>query len=187
MIYEFINRSPRFGDTVFVAPSADLIGDVKIGEESSIWFNTTVRGDVHRIRIGKRSNIQDNSCVHVTNRTAPTLIGNEVTIGHGAVIHGCTIHDKVLVGIGAVVLDKAVIESGVMVAAGSLVPPGKHLESGWLYMGTPVQKARELSEEELENIVKHSENYVKYARTYLRLDKHEENPFYKSGEEDGVG
>lgn len=178
MIYEFLNRTPQFDDTVFIAPSADIIGDVEIGTESSVLFNTTVRGDVNWIRIGERSNIQDNSCVHVMNKTGPTFIGNEVTVGHNAVIHGCTIHDRVLIGIHATILDEVVIQPDVIVAAGSLVPPGKNLESGYLYMGTPVKQVRKLSKEEIRSIQKNAENYVKYSRAYLQLDKYDQNPFY---------
>jgi len=178
MIYEFLNRAPQFDETVFIAPSADIIGDVEIGAESSVLFNTTVRGDVNWIRIGERSNIQDNACVHVMNQTGPTSIGNDVTVGHNAVIHGCTIHDRVLIGIHATVLDEAVIQPDVIVAAGSLVPPGKNLESGYLYIGTPVKQVRKLSKEEIHSIQKNAENYVKYSRAYLRLDKYDENPFY---------
>jgi len=178
MIYEFINKTPQFDDSVFVAPSADIIGDVELGPESSVWFNTTIRGDVNRIRIGSRTNIQDNCCIHVMNRTGPTLIGKEVTVGHNAMIHGCTIQDRVLIGIHATVLDKAVIPPDVIIAAGSLVPPHKELESGWLYMGSPVKKTRKLTGEEIESIIKHAENYVKYSRAYKQLDKYEQNPFY---------
>lgn len=178
MIYEFIDQKPNYPDSVFVAPSADIIGDVTVGEESSIWFNVTIRGDVNWIAIGDRSNIQDNVCIHVRNQTGPTQIGDEVTVGHNAMIHGCTIHDRVLVGIHASVLDDAVIESDVIVAAGSLVPPGKRLESGYLYMGSPVEKKRKLTDEEIESIQEHSDNYVKYARAYMQKDTYESNPFY---------
>lgn len=178
MIYEFLDVKPTFDDSVFVAPSADLIGDVTIDSESSIWFNTTIRGDVNHIKIGGRTNIQDNTCIHVMNRTGPTNIGNEVTIGHSAMIHGCTIHDDVLIGIHATILDKVVVEPEVIVAAGSLVPPGKHLESGYLYMGTPAEQTRKLTDKEHASIGEHAENYVAYARTYLKKDTYDTNPFY---------
>lgn len=178
MIYEFLEREPEFDDTVFVAPSADIIGDVSIGPESSVWFNVTIRGDVNWIEIGSRSNIQDNTCIHVMNQTGPTRIGDEVTVGHSAMIHGCTIRDRVLIGIHATVLDEAVIESDVIVAAGSLVPPGRRLESGHLYMGSPAEPVRELNEEELASIGEHASNYVTYARAYQQKDTYEENPFY---------
>jgi len=178
MIYEFLNRSPRFDETVFVAPSADIIGDVTLGPESSVWFNVTIRGDVNWIEIGERSNIQDNTCIHVMNQTGPTKIGREVTVGHSAMIHGCTIHDRVLIGIHATILDEVTIDPDVIIAAGTLVPPGKHLESGYLYMGSPAQKSRKLTEEELNSIKEHADNYVNYARAYQQKDTYEENPFY---------
>lgn len=181
MIYEFLNRSPQFDESVFIAPSADVIGDVTIGEESSVWFNVTIRGDVNRITIGNRSNVQDNSSIHVMNGDGPTQIGNDVTIGHNAMIHGCTIHDRVLVGIHSTVLDKAVVMQDVIIAAGSLVPPGKTLESGYLYMGSPVKQIRKLSDEELRSIRKYATNYVKYQRTYRRVDEYDQNPFYDAG------
>ncbi len=183
MIYEFLNRAPEYDDSVFVAPSADIIGDVKLGSESSVWFNVTIRGDVNYIRIGDRSNIQDNSCIHVMHQTGPSIIGNEVTVGHNAMIHGCTIKDRVLVGIHATVLDEAVVESDVIIAAGSLVPPGKKLESGYMYMGSPVKQVRKLTDEELASIPKFAENYVKYQRAYRQVDKYDENPFYKRNDE----
>lgn len=178
MIYEFLNRSPTFDDSVFIAPSADVIGDVTIGSESSIWFNTTIRGDVNRIEIGSRSNVQDNSCIHVMNRTGPTKIGDHVTIGHNAMIHGCTIRDRVLVGIHSTVLDNVLIHPDVIIAAGSLVPPGKELASGYLYMGSPVKQARKLSDDELKSIQEHADNYVTYSRAYQQKDTYDENPFY---------
>lgn len=182
MIYEFLNRSPQYDDSVFIAPSADLIGDVTLGTESSVWFNVTIRGDVNWIEIGDRTNVQDNTCIHVMNQTGPTKIGNEVTIGHSAMIHGCTIHDRVLVGIKAVILDEAVVESDVIIAAGSLVPPGKRLESGYLYMGSPVKQARKLTDEEIASIRQYSQNYVKYMRAYQQKDTYETNPFYSRTE-----
>lgn len=179
MVYEFLGKSPQFDDSVFVAPSADIIGDVKLGKESSVWFNVTIRGDVNWIEIGDRSNIQDNTCIHVMHQTGPTQIGSEVTVGHNAMIHGCTIHDRVLVGIQSTVLDEVIIESDVILAAGSLVPPGKRLESGYLYMGSPAKKSRKLTDEEIATIPKYSENYVKYSRAYQQKDTYDENPFYK--------
>lgn len=179
MIYEFLEHKPRFDETAFIAPSADIVGNVTVGRQSSIWFNVTIRGDVNWIEIGEQSNIQDNTCIHVMHDTGPTLIGNRVTVGHSAMIHGCTIHDRVLIGIHATVLDKAVIPPDVIIAAGSLVPPGKELESGFLYMGSPVTKARKLTEEERESITQHADNYVKYARAYQQKDTYDSNPFYE--------
>src|SRR5699024_7679877 len=178
MIYDIIESKPHYADSVFIAPSADIIGDVTLGKQSSVWFNTTIRGDVNWIEIGERSNVQDNTCIHVMNQSGPTQIGNDVTIGHNAMVHGCTIHDRVLVGIHATVLDSVVIEPAVMVGAGSLGPPDKRLESGYLYMGTPVKQIRKLSDEEVANIKEHADNYVKYARAYMQKDTYEANPFY---------
>lgn len=178
MIYTFLDQSPVFDESVFVAPSADLIGNVSIGSESSVWFQAVLRGDVHRIRVGERTNIQDQCLIHVTNRTCPTLIGDQVTLGHSAVLHGCTIHDRVLVGIRSIVLDRVVIEPDVMLAAGSLVPPGKVLESGFLYMGSPARAVRKLTNEELISIQDHSDRYVTYARAYQQKDSYDSNPFY---------
>ena len=182
MIYEFLDEKPDYPESVFIAPSADLIGDISLGAQSSVWFNATIRGDVNWIEIGERTNIQDNSCIHVMNQTGPTAIGNDVTIGHNAMIHGCTIRDRVLVGIHATVLDKVEIEPDVIVAAGSLVPPGRRLESGYLYMGSPVQQTRKLNDKEVASIKEHADNYVKYARTYLQKDTYETNPFYSRPE-----
>jgi carbonic anhydrase/acetyltransferase-like protein (isoleucine patch superfamily) len=180
MIHEFLGKKPSIHPTAFIVESAEIIGDVTIGEESSAWFNVTIRGDVNSIKIGDRSNVQDNVCIHVMNQTGPTIIGDEVTIGHGAVIHGCTIRDRVLIGINATILDKAIIQSDVIIAAGTLVPPNKKLESGYLYMGSPAKQVRKLSETEIQSIRSYSQNYVKYSRAYLGKDNYKSNPFYKS-------
>jgi len=178
MIYAFLDSNPVFNESNFIAPSADIIGDVTLGEEASVWFNTTIRGDVNWISIGRRSNVQDNCCIHVTNQTCPTEIGDEVTIGHGAVIHGCTIRDRVLIGMNAVVLDKAIIEEDVIIAAGSLVPPGKTMPAGHLCMGSPCKPVRPLTSEEIASIRQYSDNYVKYSRAYMQKDTYTTNPFY---------
>lgn len=178
MIYEFLNARPEFDETCFVASSADVIGDVRMGTESGIWFHATVRGDVNYIDIGSRTNIQDHVCVHVTNQTAPTIIGNQVTIGHSAVIHGCTVHDRVLVGIRSVILDDAVIEPDCMIGAGSLVTPGKTMPSGYLCLGSPAKPVRKLTDSERSSLIRHADNYVTYMRAYQQKDQYESNPFY---------
>ena len=178
MIHEFLHARPQIHESCFIAPGADVIGDVTIQSESSIWFNATVRGDVNFIDIGSRSNIQDNACVHVTSRTHLVQIGSRVTIGHGAVIHGCTIHDRVLVGISSVILDGAIIEPDCMIAAGSLVPPGKIMPSGYLCMGSPAKPTRKLTREETESLITAADNYVTYLRAWQKKDSYDQNPFY---------
>jgi len=180
MIYEFLGKKPVFDDSNFIAPSADIIGDVTLGHETSIWFNTTIRGDVNWIEIGAQSNIQDNTCIHVMNQTGPIKIGNKVTVGHSAMVHGCTIHDNVLIGIHATLLDEAVVEPNCIIAANSLVAPGKVMPSGFLCMGSPAKPVRGLTDEELASIEKHATSYVKYARAYQKKDEYEENPFYSA-------
>ncbi len=167
---------PKIEPSVFLAETATVIGNVEIGEYSSVWFGAVVRGDVHYIRIGKYTNIQDNAVVHVTHYTKPdmsdgfpTVIGDYVSIAHGAIVHGCTIKDNVLVGIGAVILDGAVINENTIVAAGTLVPPGKEFPPNVLLMGRPAQVRRELTPEEVEKIRKNALNYVKYAEEYRKL------------------
>tara|TARA_B100000575_G_scaffold74290_1_gene57926 strand:- start:35152 stop:35700 length:549 start_codon:yes stop_codon:yes gene_type:complete len=180
MIQAFLGVKPTINSSAFIADSADIIGDVHIGEMSSVWFNVTIRGDVNKIRIGNRSNIQDNVCIHVMNKNGPTYIADEVTIGHGAVVHGCTIYSRVLVGMNATLLDGCVIESDVIVAAGTLVPPDKVLESGYMYMGAPVKQVRALIEEERASIGDYAKNYVQYSRVYKGEHSYTENPFYCS-------
>lgn len=154
-IRTFAGHTPEIHDTVFVDPVALVIGKVTIGQDSSVWPFALIRGDVNTITIGERCSVQDGTVIHVTHDGAmnpggfPTRIGNEVTIGHKVMLHGCTIHDRVLVGMGAIVMDGVTIESDVVVGGGSLVPPGKTLEQGHLYVGSPVKKVRKLSADEL--------------------------------------
>lgn len=163
-ILSYEGKTPALADDVFVAPGACVIGDVSIGRGSSIWFNTTVRGDVHFIRIGASTNIQDNSTLHVTHDTHPLVVGNRVTCGHGVTLHGCTVEDESLIGIGAIVLDGAVVESGAMVAAGALVPPGMVVPAGVLVAGIPARPLRDLRDEERESLAASANRYVEYAR-----------------------
>lgn len=167
------NISPRLGARVFVDESAVVLGDVEIGEDSSIWPQAVIRGDMHRIRIGERTSIQDGSVLHITHASDfnpdgwPLIIGSEVTVGHRTVLHGCEIHDHVLIGNGAIVMDGAVIESNVIVGANALVPPGKRLESGYLYVGSPCKQARKLSEKEISFFSYTANNYAKLKNDYL--------------------
>ncbi|UPQ88028.1 gamma carbonic anhydrase family protein [Vibrio sinaloensis] len=164
---------PQIGQRVYIDSSSVLVGDIKISDDSSIWPLVAARGDVNHIHIGKRTNVQDGSVLHVTHKNAenpegyPLIIGNDVTIGHKVMLHGCTIHDRVLVGMGAIVLDAAVIEEEVMIGAGSLVPPGKVLESGYLYVGSPVKQARPLNDKERAFLLKSADNYVQNKEDYL--------------------
>lgn len=166
MLLAFNSSYPRLGRDVFIAESAQVIGDVEIGDESSIWFGAVVRGDVNYIRIGKRTNIQDCSVLHVTSGQWPLIIGDNVTAGHRVVLHGCTIGDNVLVGIGAIVLDGAVVGSTSIIGAGSVVAPSSSVPSGTLVMGVPARVKRELKPEEIELIARSASNYVKYSKSY---------------------
>ncbi|MFW5737744.1 MAG: gamma carbonic anhydrase family protein [Spirochaetota bacterium] len=167
-LYSYEGKSPTVAAGAFVATGAVVIGDVELGGNASVWFNCTVRGDVHYIRIGEATNIQDNSVLHVTHDTHPLVVGNGVTCGHGVTLHGCTVHDESLIGIGAIVLDGAVVESGAMVAAGALVPPGMVVPSGMLVAGVPAKPLRPLRDAERENLAASADRYVAYALSYAR-------------------
>lgn len=158
---------PRIHPTAFVDASAQVIGDVEIGADSGVWMAAVIRGDVHRIRIGCRTNVQDSAVVHVTTDTHPATIGDEVTIGHAAVVHGCTIEDCCLVGIGAIVLDGATIGSGSIVAAGALIPPGAVIPPRSLVMGTPGRVKRTLGDADLDEIRRSADRYVAHRLDYM--------------------
>lgn len=179
MIRPFLDAYPSFDDSNFIAPSAEVIGDVTLGARASIWFNTTVRGDVNWIRIGEDSNVQDNTVVHVTNRVAPTEIGARVTIGHSAVVHGCTVEDDVLVGMGAIILDHAVIGHDSIVGARALVTARTIVPPRSLVLGSPARVVRALTDEEVASIRTYADNYLHYGRIYLGLEVPERNPFYE--------
>jgi carbonic anhydrase/acetyltransferase-like protein (isoleucine patch superfamily) len=166
MIIEHKGVVPQIDASVFLAPSACVIGDVQIGEKSSLWFNVIVRGDVNFIRIGRRSNIQDGSVIHVTRETHPTVVGDDVTVGHSVTLHGCTVNDGCLIGIGAIVLDGAVIGASSLVAAGSVVAPGTQIPPRSLVMGSPGRVKRELTEDECTNIHSFAERYIRYQEDY---------------------
>ncbi|WP_104398556.1 gamma carbonic anhydrase family protein [Vibrio penaeicida] len=163
---------PEIGEGVYIDSSSILVGDIKIGKDSSVWPLVAARGDVNHIHIGERTNIQDGSVLHVTHKNAenpegyPLIIGNEVTIGHKVMLHGCKVGDRVLVGMGAIVLDGVHIKDEVMIGASSLVPPNKVLESGYLYVGSPVKQARPLSEKEIAFLRKSADNYVNTKNEY---------------------
>jgi len=173
-IRSFKDFRPKIGDRVFIDPLAVVIGNVDIGDDSSVWPLTVIRGDIHYIRIGKRTSIQDSSVLHITHAGSynpegyPLTVGDDVTVGHSVNLHGCTIGNRVLVGIGSTVLDGAVVEDEVLIGAGSLVPPGKVLESGHLYVGTPCKKVRRLNDKEIEYFKYSAANYVKTKDEYLQ-------------------
>lgn len=166
MILPYLDITPTIDQTAFIAESAHIIGKVKIGGRSSVWFNTVIRGDVHEIEIGARTNIQDGTIIHVTTGGIGTHIGDDVTIGHGAILHDCTLEDACFIGMGALVMDKAVIESGAMVAAGSLVPPGRIVKSGEVWGGRPAKFMREMTDEEKGYIGVSAQRYVELGRQY---------------------
>lgn len=172
-IRKHAGKSPKLGKRVFIDPSAVVIGDVELGDDASVWPCAVVRGDMHRIRIGARTSVQDNSTLHITHAGPfnpdgwPLIIGDDVTIGHGVTLHGCTIGNRILIGIGATVLDGAVVEDDVVIGAGTLVPPGKVLESGYMYMGTPAKKMRPLKEKEFNFFTYTAGNYAKLKDQYL--------------------
>ncbi len=170
MIRTFRGVEPRVHESAYVDVSAQVIGDVEIGPESSVWMNVVVRGDVNYIRIGARSNVQDLTLVHVMHDTHPTVIGNDVTIGHSAVIHGCTIEDRCLIGMGATLLNGVVIGTESIVAAGSLVPEGAVIPPGSMVMGVPAKVRRSLSPEERASIQDYADNYVKYRLDFQAPD-----------------
>jgi carbonic anhydrase/acetyltransferase-like protein (isoleucine patch superfamily) len=169
----YLDTFPQLGDGVFAHGSAQIIGDVAIGRDSSIWCNAVLRGDVNRITIGECSNVQDFAMCHVSHKTAarpegaPLKIGNYVTIAHSVLLHGCNIGDECLIGMGSIVMDDVVIEQQVMVGAGSLVPPGKVLKSGGLYVGRPALRVRELTEAEIAHLRYSAEHYVRVKNNYL--------------------
>ncbi len=162
-LFPYKGLYPKIDETVFLASGIKIIGDVEIGKDSSIWYNSVIRGDVHYIKIGEQTNVQDMSMLHVTNGKYPLNIGNKVTIGHSVKLHGCTLNDLCLIGIGAIVLDGAVVESNSMVAAGSVVKPNFVVPTGKLVAGVPAKIVRDLTEEEIAEFEKSALRYKKYT------------------------
>ena len=157
------DKSPSWGADCFIAENATIVGDVVMGDKCSVWFNAVIRGDVHYIKIGNNTNIQDGAVIHATYLKAPTNIGSNVSIGHNALVHGCTLHDHVLIGMGAIVMDNAVVEPYVIIAAGSVVLENTVCESGYLYAGTPAKKIKPLTEEQKGLLDKLPDNYIMYS------------------------
>jgi carbonic anhydrase/acetyltransferase-like protein (isoleucine patch superfamily) len=172
-IIPYRGQRPRLGRRVFLAPSAYVTGDVELGDDVSFWFHTAARGDVHWIKIGERTNVQDGAILHVSHGTHPLDVGAGVVIGHAAVVHGCTIGDGALIGIGARVLDGAVVERGAQVGAGAVVAPGTRVPAGHLVLGVPARVARPLRDDERRNIDDIRDRYVALKDEYLRNESHE--------------
>ncbi|WP_425877985.1 gamma carbonic anhydrase family protein [Acinetobacter sp. TWP2-2-3] len=172
-IRSYLDTTPEIDKSCYIDPMGIVVGDVVLAENVSVWPFAVIRGDVNSIRIGKNSNVQDHAMLHVSHKKAdkpngsPLIIGEDVTIGHHVTLHGCTIGNRVLIGINSIILDDVIILNDVMIGAGTLVPPGKVLESGWLYVGSPAKKARPLTEKEMAFLSYSAQNYVKVSRNYL--------------------
>ena len=167
IIKELNGKTPQFGSDCFIAENAVIIGDVVMGNQCSIWYSAVIRGDVHYIKIGDKVNIQDGAVIHATYKKCPTNIGNNVSIAHNAIVHGCTIKDNVLIGMGAIVMDDCIVNSNAIIAAGAVLTKGTIVESGSIYAGTPAKKIKDISEELLSGEVERiADAYIKYASWY---------------------
>ncbi|MGQ3677056.1 gamma carbonic anhydrase family protein [Tenacibaculum discolor] len=157
-------KHPQIPKDCYVAENATIVGDVQMGKECSVWFNAVIRGDVHYIKMGDKVNVQDGAVIHATYQKSPTTIGNNVSIGHNALVHGCTIHDNVLVGMGSIIMDDCIVESNSIIAAGAVVTKNTHIESGSIYAGVPAKKVKDISKELISGeIDRIANNYVKYS------------------------
>jgi carbonic anhydrase/acetyltransferase-like protein (isoleucine patch superfamily) len=162
---------PKWGEGCFIAPNATIVGDVIMGNECSVWFNSVLRGDVNSIRIGNKVNIQDTAVIHCTFKKTKAIIGNCVSIGHNAIIHGCQVHDNVLIGMGAIVMDNAVVHSNTIIAAGAVVLEGTICDAGFIYGGVPAKKLKEISVEKIEGEINRiANNYVNYAKWFAAVN-----------------
>jgi len=167
LIKELNGNKPQYGEDCYFSENATIIGDVVMGDNCSIWFNAVIRGDVNYIKLGNKVNVQDGAVIHATYKTAPTNIGNNVSIGHNALVHGCTVHDNVLIGMGSIVMDNCVIESNSIIAAGAVLTEGTHVESGSVYAGVPAKKVKSVSPELLDGQINRiADNYLKYSTWY---------------------
>ncbi|MEP2937673.1 MAG: gamma carbonic anhydrase family protein [Gilvibacter sp.] len=157
-------KSPEIPESCFVAPNATIVGEVSMGEHCSVWFNAVIRGDVHYIKMGDKVNVQDGAVIHATFKKSPTNIGNNVSIGHNAIVHGCTIHDNVLIGMGSIVMDDCVVESNSIIAAGAVLTKNTHVPAGSIFAGVPAKKVKDVSPEMLEGEINRiANNYVTYS------------------------
>lgn len=170
------DKAPSWGEDCFIAPNATIVGDVVMGDGCSVWFNAVVRGDVNSIRMGNKVNVQDGAVIHCTYQRSKTTIGNNVSIGHNALVHGCTLHDHVLVGMGSIVMDGAVVHSNTIIAAGAVVLEGTVCEGGAIYAGVPAKKVKEITPEKLEGeIARIANNYTRYARWFENVNEADSN------------
>jgi len=165
MIRSYLDYKPDIDATAWLAPNVDVIGRVKLGADTSIWYQSVLRGDVNSITIGERTNIQDHTVIH-NSGDAPCVVGNDVTVGHKVLLHGCEVQNLCLVGMGSIVMDHAVLEEGSFLAAGSLVPEGKVLKGGYLYAGSPARERRELTDEEKDFLIQSAKHYVKLSKAH---------------------
>lgn len=164
LILPVLGKNPTFGKNCFIAPNATIVGDVIMGDDCSVWFNAVIRGDVHYIKMGNKVNVQDGAVIHCTYQKNATNIGNNVSIGHNALVHGCTIHDNVLIGMGAIVMDRCEVHSNSIIAAGAVVLEGTVVEAGSIYAGVPAKKVKDISEDLISGEINRiANNYVKYA------------------------
>lgn len=178
MIDSFLGAHPQYDESNYIAETAVVIGDVSLGSKASVWHHCTLRGDVNWIRVGPETNVQDNTVIHVTHGTAPTDIGARVTIGHGAIVHGCTIADEVLIGMGATILDHAHIGRHSIVGAQALVTKGTEIPPRSLVLGQPAEVVRELTDDEVASVQEGAENYLHYSAVHAGKKKPEHNPWY---------
>jgi carbonic anhydrase/acetyltransferase-like protein (isoleucine patch superfamily) len=165
------NTFPKWGGACFIAPNCTIVGDVEMGKECSVWFNAVIRGDVNSIRMGNKVNVQDGAVIHCTFKRTKTIIGNNVSIGHNAIVHGCTVHDNVLIGMGSIVMDNVLIKSNTIIAAGAVVLEGTICEGGAIYAGVPAKKVKEISPEKVEGEINRiANNYVGYAKWFEQVN-----------------
>jgi carbonic anhydrase/acetyltransferase-like protein (isoleucine patch superfamily) len=170
------DKSPKWGEACFIAPNATIVGDVEMGDQCSVWFNAVVRGDVNAIRMGNKVNIQDGAVIHCTYKKTQTVLGNNVSVGHNAIVHGCTVHDNVLVGMGSIIMDNAVVHSNTIIAAGAVVLEGTVCEGGAIYAGVPAKKVKDISPEKVEGEINRiANNYIGYAKWFDGVNEAESN------------
>lgn len=163
-ILTVLDKTPQFGEACFIAPNATIAGDVVMGSQCSIWFNAVIRGDVHYIKMGNKVNVQDGAVIHCTYQKNPTNIGNNVSIGHNALVHGCTIHDNVLIGMGSIVMDRCIVHSNSIIAAGAVLTEGTVVEEGSIYAGVPAKKIKDISKDLIHGEINRiADNYIKYS------------------------